>query len=83
MEIYAKLHTKVSIDPIDVLSKLIDDTIDENNWIFMKNNGHFVGYDQSCGQHSTERCFEISKEKYDFVNALIVAKSYLKLNKKI
>ncbi len=63
MEVYATLHTKVQIDPIDVIIKL--NIIPEGDWI-IKNNSKYIHMEEvSAGQHSIDReVKQISYEKY-------------------
>lgn len=69
-EVYANIRQKVWVDPKDVISKLIDKAIGTGNWVFEEDGGYYKGYEQSAGQHSFDEKEAITKDKYEYVQAL-------------
>jgi len=81
MEIYASITQKVSIDPIDVIEKLIEKELGSNTWTVQKNNKYFKVWEESAGCHSFEAEKEINKESYEYVEALNLILKKLKETK--
>lgn len=82
MEVYADLRQKVDVNPLDVIQGLINKEINHRDWIFVKDGVYYVGFEESAGQHSFDSEKEITKEKYEYIQALEFIKSYIKNNKK-
>lgn len=78
MEINGSINTKVEIDPIDVLSKLIEK--EQSYWrsyVFEKDGKYYEGYEVSLGNHSMDKMDEITKDKYEYIRGLQNAIEYL------
>lgn len=80
MEVYANFRQKVFVNPKDVIEKMIEEEIGWQHWIFEENGKYYVGWEQSAGAHSYDAQEEISKEQYDYVNALKNVLNHLKSN---
>jgi hypothetical protein len=84
MEVYADFRQKVQIDPIDVINELIDKAKGGwRNYIFEENGKYYLGWEESCGAHSSDEQEEITKELYDYYRALQAVLAYLKNQKKV
>lgn len=77
MEVYAVLNTIVEVDPLRFIEGLLNETIGRNNWVFEKDGGYYKGYEISRTLDGED---PISKEKYDYIRALELAKEYLSKN---
>ena len=82
MEIYADFRQKVQINPKDVIEKLIEKEIGQNNWIFEKDDKYYLGSEQSAGCHSFNVEEEIIEERYRYVEALQLVLNRLIKNEK-
>lgn len=74
MEVYGSSITNVSINPIVVLDKLVEEVIEENSWVFEENGKFYRGF-YSGGSHSYEEREEIDRSLYDYVMAIYYIKS--------
>ena len=74
MEVYGSSITKVSIDPIVVLDKLVEEVIGDNSWVFEENGKFYMGF-YSGGSHSYQDREEIDRNLYDYVMAIYYIKS--------
>lgn len=77
MEIHASIRTKVHVDPLDVINKLIEQEIGWRGWVFEKDEKYYRGFEQSAGSHSYDDEVEISKEVYEYIRALQLVKDKL------
>lgn len=70
MIVFAETRMEVSVNPKDVIKKLIESEIGWRNWVFEKDNKYYRGFEISAGTHSFEDAQEITKEKFEYVTAL-------------
>lgn len=70
MEIYADFRQKVTVNPKDVILKLIENEIGSRGWVFERGGIYYHGFERSAGCHSFDEEETISQEKYDYVIAL-------------
>lgn len=83
MEVLANLVQKVDVNPIDVIDGLRNKEISWRDWVFEKEGKYYHGFEESAGSHSFSSKEEITKAKYDYIEALEFVKAYIKkYNKK-
>lgn len=83
MEVFATIAQKVNVDPLTFIEKLIDTELGSfRNWIIEKDGGYYIGNEISLGSHSTDEFTAITKENYDYIRALELARDYLIKRKK-
>jgi len=70
MEIHAEIRTKVHVEPIQVINKLIEEEIGWRGWVVERDGKYYRGFEQSAGSHSYDKEVEIDKEFYDYIRAL-------------
>tara|TARA_R110000822_G_scaffold161_3_gene742 strand:- start:8473 stop:8712 length:240 start_codon:yes stop_codon:yes gene_type:complete len=70
MEIYAHVTHKVNIEPKDVIQKLIEKAIGNNGFLFKEDEKYYRGYAAITGPYSVDTKQEISKQKYQYIEAL-------------
>jgi len=70
MEIHAEIRTKVHVEPIQVINKLIEEEIGWRGWVVERDGKYYRGYERSMGSHSSDEEVEVDKETYDYVKAL-------------
>lgn len=80
MKVVGTITTDVSVDPIDVIEKLIYQEIGDvrNNWVVEIDSKFYLKQDRD---REIEEC-EISKSRYDYVKSLQNVLKYIKENKK-
>ena len=81
MKISAIIEQEVSVDPLEVIEKLINRETGGHRWVTKRDEKYFFGEEQSAGQHSYESFEEISEERYNYIKALETVRRYLKDNK--
>jgi len=70
IEVYAKTTSKVFIDPVDVIEKLIAIEMQAGDGdLIKKENKYFIEY-FSNERFESNWMVEISKEKFDYISAL-------------
>ena len=75
MKIRATFNEEVTIDPIDIIQELIDEVQHGwRSWIFEENGKYYRGWERSAGSHSFDEQEEISKEDYEYYQALKLIK---------
>jgi hypothetical protein len=77
MEIYGTITQKVVINPLSVLKELYEKDLYWRNWVFEKGGKYYEGWEESAGCHVIDMEKEISKERYDYIQALKVIISKL------
>ncbi len=77
MKIFADIRQEVDVDPKKVIEKLIEKEV-SNGWVFEENNKYYKGFVVGSGCHSFDDKIEITKEKYDYVNALELVFKHIK-----
>lgn len=70
MEISATITQSVTINPQDVIQKLIENEIGNRSWITEIDGKFYKCFERSAGCHSIEDQYEITSEKYALVVAL-------------
>tara|TARA_R110000796_G_scaffold70936_1_gene160990 strand:+ start:6123 stop:6362 length:240 start_codon:yes stop_codon:yes gene_type:complete len=70
MEIYAHVTHKVNIEPKDVIQKLIEKSIGNNGFLFKEDEKYYRGHAAITGPYSVDTKQEISKQKYQYIEAL-------------
>jgi len=81
MQIHATIEQKVSIDPIEVIKKLIETELGYwKNWYFEEDGKYYIGSEESAGCHSYDTKTEISKEKFHHLQTLDSVRNYLEKN---
>lgn len=75
MKIYATKTDEVIINPIDVINKLLDKELG-GAYIKEKDNNYYMVVDVG-GSHYMEEDVKITKEKYDYIKALLLVKKML------
>lgn len=78
MKIHASFRHEVVIDPKDVINKLIEEEIGCRNWVFKENDKYYRHFEESAGQHVIDCKEEITKEKYEYIEALLLVLGTLK-----
>lgn len=78
MEVYARITQKVEINPRDVISELLTLSLGGQNQVDEKEGKYYIKYEVSLGTHSGFEKIEISKEQYDYIQALLIVNKYLK-----
>lgn len=79
MKVYADVRSLVEIDPRDVIEKLLEESIGRRGWVFEKDGKYYQGLEVGAGNHSYNDEEEITKEKFDYIKALKLVLSKLKL----
>lgn len=77
MKVYADFRQEVEIDSKDVINNLIENQIGFRGWIFEIDEKYYRGYWSGGGTHSWKDSEEISKEKYEYIQALNLVLNYL------
>ena len=70
MKIHADFRQEVTIDPIDVIKKLIDAEMGRDSWVSKDKNKYYIFYDEYYGPRSITIKELISKEKYEYIQHL-------------
>lgn len=70
MEIVVNKKEVVEVNPKDVIQKLIENEIGRYGWVFEENDKYYLSEEKSMGNHSMDVVTVISREKYEYVNAL-------------
>ena len=71
MKLYANITQEVYVNPIDVIDKLITNEIGDGYHLSNENNEYFICHERSVN-------VKISKEVFDYVNALYYIKNHIK-----
>lgn len=74
MEVNATCIQKVEINPKDVIEKLIEDRLGYDGWVFKENNKFYKSWEE---YEYIDHKEEISKEMFDYINALQLVLKYL------
>jgi hypothetical protein len=77
MELYANINQLVHIDPKLVVENLIKKELGYDKWVFEKEGKFYMGFTQGAGSHSFDDKYEITEEKYRYMQALNVILKYL------
>jgi hypothetical protein len=80
MEVHGKIHTKVVIDPLDVLENLKRRVVGDRGWVFTKDGRYYRGFETGGGTHSWDDEVEIEKEEHDYVVHLNRVMEYIQQN---
>lgn len=79
MKVYANIKQEVIVNPLDIIEELrIKELGDWKSWVFEKEGKYYEGFETGAGSHSWDDEEEISKEKYDYIRALEIIKTYIK-----
>jgi hypothetical protein len=71
MKVVANILHEVTIDPRDVIQKLINVEIGADGWIFKEGRVCYRGYEESAGSHAIRRKEKISKQKFEYISSLL------------
>jgi len=75
MKVYGTFVEKVTINPKDVITSLINDALGKDGWIFKEDGKLFRGFELSRTLDGKE---EITEELYEYVKALQLVNKRLK-----
>lgn len=78
MEIYANFRQKVTVDPIDVIEKLVESITSHRGWITEEEGKFYRNWEVHKYRDDKE---EITKEQYEYYKALRKVEENLKENK--
>ena len=86
MEVQGKVHTKVEVNPVEVIEGLITRFLNGDkydNWINSENGKHFLMHSRREYHNRVEEdvICELTQEDVDYFNALKFVKKYLEEHK--
>lgn len=83
MKISGTKHVSINIEPLEVINKLIEDTVPHRDWFYeytYKKKTKY--YHMTEGYHNSEHIVrEITKDEYEYLENLKKCKKYLESKK--
>jgi hypothetical protein len=83
MEIYGTIIQKVIINPLLVMKELYENELYWRHRVFEKDGKYYEWWEEGAGSHSIDKEKEISKERYEYIQALKIVISKLEKDDKI
>ena len=80
MKIHGKLIQEVTVDPLDVIQKLIDTVVGHSGWMIVEDNKFYKCWEVSAGSHSIDMKEEVSKDQFEYYSALKLVELTIKNN---
>ena len=78
MKVYADFREEVHIDPKDVIKKLKEKLTGYRGWILEKEGKYYRGWEETAMSRSWDEFEEITKEDYEYYQALCLVENRLK-----
>lgn len=78
MRVSASFRQEVTIDPLDVIEKLIKEVAGYRGWITEEDGKYYRWWEMSAGPHSIDEKEEITKGEYEYYCALKLIETKLK-----